>query len=233
MMVTTSTRAWFFSRSGKSVPSTTEKDIMRQQLILKVNFSPVQIHSPALLPEKFLPGIPFEQWKSQTVNFFYSNRYMVGISIILGCYIIACNYAVQANKLLEQTDTWTSWHSEMSAEQLMTIPDKELAKELVLEIQRRYSNPQNPTDFISPLIAFVRAIDREIETLKKYLTYYTWVHKLHAQRILPIQQKAVHKANDGYKKIVYVKTVFLTWAADYKINHNKAKVRYDILTSRR
>jgi hypothetical protein len=217
------TQAWFHSGSITQKPTIENPETMNQNLTLNVNFCPTQIQNPVLLPDKFFSSLPFKQWSNRTVNFFNKNRYLLGASLLFGGYIVACNYTVQANKFLERTDTWASWHNEITAEQLMAINHKELAKELILEIQRRYSNPKNPTDFISPLIAFIQAIDKEILLLKKYITYYTWVQKLHLQGILPIQQKLLNKADDSYKKIMHVKNIFLSWAADYKINHNKTK----------
>jgi len=220
-------QAWLYSGSIVETPPVDNPETMNQQLTLNVNFSPTQIQNPVLLPEKFFSNLPFKQWSNKTVNFFHKNRYLLGASLALGGYIVACNYTVQANKFLERTDTWASWHNEITTEQLMAMNHKELAKELIVEIQRRYSNPQNPTDFISPLIAFVQTIDKEIALLKSYRTYFIWVQKLHLQAALPIQQKLLYKADDSYKKIIHIKNIFLSWAADYKINHNKSKPTND------
>lgn len=220
-------QAWFCSGSITQEPAIDNPDTMNQHLVLNVNFSPTQIQNPVLLPDKFFSPIPIKQWSTQAVSFFYKNKYLLGAFLLCSGYIIACNYTVQANKFLERTDTWASWHNELTAEQLMAINHKELAKELILEIQRRYSNPQNPTDFISPLIAFVQAIDKEIVLLKNYITHYKVVQKLHLQTMLPIQQKLFKKMDDSYKKIIHVKNIFLSWAADYKINHNKARLAHN------
>ena len=102
---------------------------------------------------------------------------------------LTCNYFVQANKYLERTDTWASWRLDTPVDLLITIPQTELAKELILEIQRRYSNAQNPTDFISPLITFIQTIEAEIVKIKQYADVYRWITNLHLQSAFPINQK--------------------------------------------
>ena len=82
---------------------------------------------------------------------------------------------------------------------------------------------QNPTDFISPLISFVQTIDKEINTLKKFIDAYWLITKLHTEKLLPVNIKQFATLNERYKKLLYLKNVFLSWAAEYKVNHNKNK----------
>ena len=194
---------------------------MNQNLVLNLNYSPTQIKTPLIFPDKLFSHLPIKEWQTKTSSFLYQKRYFFGASIILGGYVMTCNYFVQANKYLEQTDTWASWRLDTPVEVLISIPQHELAKELILEVQRRYSNSQNPTDFISPLIAFVQAIDTEIVMIKKYAEIYRFIKRFHLQGIFPINQKQFNQLGDKYKKLMYLKNVFLYWAAEYKINHNK------------
>ena len=194
---------------------------MNQNLVLNLNYSPTQIKTPLMLPDKLFSNIPIKEWQAKTSNFLYRKRYFIGSSIILGGYALTCNYFVKANKYLERTDTWASWRLDTPVDLLITIPQTELAKELILEIQRRYSNAQNPTDFISPLIAFVQAIDAEIVMIKQYAGIYRWITRLHLQAVFPINQKQFNLLGEKYKKLIYLKNIFLSWAAEYKINHNK------------
>lgn len=196
---------------------------MNQNLVLNLNYSPTQIKTPLVLPETFLSHLPLREWHTKTSSFFYRKRYFMGASAILGGYAYACHYFVQANKYLERTDLWASWRGETSLELLITIPQHELAKELILEIQRCYSNAQNPTDFITPLITFMRAIDLEIITIKKYLSVYQWLTRLQLQNLFPINQRLFNLLGETCSKLIYIKNLFLVWAAEYKISHNKKK----------
>lgn len=206
-------------------------DSMNQNLTVNLNYSPTQIKTPVIWPEKFFSNIPIKEWQAQTSNFLYKKRYFIAASLLFGGYVLACNYFVQANKYLEQPDIWSSWRPETPLDALLAIPQQELAKELILEIQRRYSNAQNPTDFISPLIAFIKAIDSEILIIKQYAEVYQWITKFHLQSALPINQKLFDQLVENNRKLIYLKNVFLSWAAEYKISHNKNKRQLPAFTT--
>ena len=190
---------------------------------LVVYYNPVQFNTPIELPSGLLSRLPLKEWQNKTSSFIFRQRYFIGASLLLGGYIYVCSYIVQANKYLERPDTWNSWRADMPFDLLVTIPQHELAKDLILEIQRKYSNTQNPTDFISPLISFVQTIDKEINTLKKFIDAYWLITKLHVEKLLPVNIKQFATLNERYKKLLYLKNVFLSWAAEYKVNHNKNK----------
>lgn len=198
-------------------------DSMNQNLVVNLNYSPTQIKTPLSLPENFFSNFPFRDWQTRTRFFLYQKRFFIGASIILGGYIYACHLIVKANKYLENPETWSSWRQDIPHELLITIPQPELAKDLILEVQRRYSNPQNPTDFLSPLIAFIHSIDDEITMMKRLNFVYSWLKKLHIIYILPINEKLFCKVEEKLKKLIYLKQIFLAWAAEYKVNHNKNK----------
>ena len=213
----------FWNRSDNRVINQVVPDpeSMNQNLTVNLNYSPTQIKTPLIFPDKFFSNLPIKEWQTKTSSFLYNKRYFIGGSVVLGGYVLTCNYCVQANKYLERTDTWASWRPDTPVELLIAIPQQELAKELILEIQRRYSNPQNPTDFISPLIAFVQTIDEEIIKIKQYAQVYGWITRLHIQVIFPINQKQFNLLGEKYKKLIYLKNIFLSWAAEYKVSHNK------------
>ena len=214
---------FFWNRNDTRVVDQVMSDpnAMNQNLTVHFNYSPTQIKTPLIFSEKMFSNVHLKEWQAKTSNFLYSKRYFIGATIILGGYIMTCNFFVRGTKYLERTDTWASWHSDIPLEILMATPQSELAKELVLEIQRRYSNAQNPTDFISPLITFIKVIDEEIIMIKQYAEIYRLINKLHLQNIFPINQKQFNMLDEKEKKLIYFKNTFLSWAAEYKVNHNK------------
>jgi hypothetical protein len=199
-----------------------DPNTMNQNLVVNLNYNPTQIKA-SFLPSHFAANIPFKDWQSKTSSFLFNQRYLVAASLLFGGYVYTCSYIMKANKYLERTDTWIGWRADMPFDILVTIPQNELAKDLILEIQRRYSNIQNPTDFISPLIIFIQNIYAEINTIKQYISIYEVMTKLHIQKLLPIDQKHFGTLNEKYKKLLYLKNIFLSWAAEYKINHNRDK----------
>ena len=206
--------------AGPIVP---DANAMVANCTVNVNYSPVQVKTSFEIPDKFLSNLSIKEWQSKTSTFLYNKRYFIGASIILGSYVLICNYFVQGSKYLGRTDTWASWRMDTPVDLLIAIPQPELGKELILEIQRRYSNVQNPTDFISPLITFIQTIDVEIVRIKQYALVYQWIKKLHLQNVFPLNQKQFNMLDEKYNKLIYLKNTFLSWVAEYKINHNKNK----------
>jgi uncharacterized protein YlbG (UPF0298 family) len=215
---------YFWSRNDSRVMEQTIPDpnTMNQNLVVNLNYSPTQIKA-SLLPSHLGSNIPFKEWQDKTSSFLFNKRYFLGTTAVLGGYIYTCAYIVKANKYLEKADNWINWRSDIPFDILITTPQNELAKELILEIQRRYSNAQNPTDFISPLILFIQTIDAEMDTIKNYTDVYWLITKMHVQMLLPINQKQFSTLHEKYKKLLYLKNIFLSWAAEYKVSHNKNK----------
>lgn len=198
-----------------------DPDSMNQNLVVNLNYSPTQIKTPLSLPKDFFSNLPLADWRDSTQSFLYQKRYFLGFSCIIGCYLYACHLIVKANKYLEDTENWAAWRADIPYQLLVTIPQQELAKDLILEVQRRYNNSQNPTDFLSPLIMFVHAIDEEILYMTRLNVSYNWLKKLYIDVIFPINENCFSKVEEKLKKLIYIKQIFLVWAAEYKVSHNK------------
>lgn len=73
------------------------------------------------------------------------------------------------NSYLQSTERWHFWHSDKVLAQLLALPQKEVARELVYEIKRRYVS-YGGQDQSEPFIQFMKAIEEEIEAFNSYLT---------------------------------------------------------------
>lgn len=212
---------WSSNETPSIKQSLADNDAMTQNLSINFHYYPVQIKTTPLLPQDCLDNINLKDWTTKTYSFLHTNRFFLCTSFIAGTYIYAYHYITQANKYLDMANLWSSWRSDTPLEYLITIPQQELAKELILEVQRRYSNPQNPTDFITPLITFIQAIENELKIIRKYNRLYHCTTILHVQKMLPFNQKQFKSLNEKYRKLIHIKNIFLSWATEYKINHNK------------
>ena len=154
-------------------------------------------------------------------SFLQSNkRMLIGLGIA-GSYACLCLKIIQVNRYLGDPALWSSWKQEYSLPALLAIPQKEIAYALLHDIQKRYLNSTNPADFISPLIHFVYAIDQEMTTIQSYSYLYTWLKRLRLTYILPINTKRFEHIQGRLNRLIFIKNLFLTWAADYNIEHNK------------
>lgn len=214
---------WSKSNIQNTGSPNADPSAMNQNLNLTLNISPKQFKTSFEIPKDW--HVPIENFKNFTTNFLYEKKYFLLGCTILGSYAYLCSLCVQGNKYLERSDTWASWKNGISYDALTMIPPEDLAKELVLEIQRKYSSIQNPTDFVSPLITFIHAIDKEIETTQRLSLAYTWFCRLHIQNFVPINEKLYQTTQNINRKLIYLKNVFLSWAAEYKINHNRHQRR--------
>ncbi len=120
--------------------------------------------------------------------------------------------------LLEHEHIWTRWYADASFEILREYPPKELTQQLIIAIQKTYTVPTSPTDFIQPLISFTHALEREHHDLQVYIAWCTMLKKLRLDTLFTIDQATIPVAQDRIKKLAYLKTLFSNWTIDYKIN---------------
>jgi len=198
-----------------------------QNLTQNITVSPqtsqtsVSVNMGDIIPWEMLKNLPYKQWGSKTGNFLYNKRYFLIATTALGSYLYGCHEWNKANKFLSRKDIWCAWHEEMALDSLVAVPQRDLAAELILEIQRRYSNTNNPTDFLEPLITFVKEIESEISIISKLKRAYYVFSRTHLSALFPINEKLFVSLDAKLQRSIYLKNLFLSWAAEYKISHNR------------
>jgi hypothetical protein len=130
---------------------------------------------------------------------------------------------IRYNHIMHRPGAWSSWNSHMSLESLFAIPQKELSDELLREIQRRYMNAHNPTDFLTPLMRFVDDVDYELATLGSLQNMQEWIAFLHINWLFPERILRQTERENRAIRLAYIKTLFMNWIADYKILANTIK----------
>lgn len=173
--------------------------------------------------QKKLSEIPIEQWKEITIVLIKEYKYKIAFTTVLSLYLILCYNTIKGNRLLDKETCWSAFKEEYSLEDLLEIPQQELAHELLKEIQRRYTKAQNITDFITPLITFMNDIEKEMKQIKRCIQLHTWSKKLHVASLLPFNTKHYNRAPAKLQRLAYLKNIFLTWAAEYKIGSNTTR----------
>ena len=197
-----------------------QPDVMNQQVTVNVNVSPKQIKHELSTAKELIEKLSIAAWPSSIGNFISGQRYFIAAGTVLGGYVLLCRECVRANQYVVCNETWGSWHNDYPHEVFMSMSHQEIAKELVIEIQRRYSNIKNPTDFIGPLITFAKSIDSEIKLVDHYLWLHSILQRSHLNMIVPLNIEACVLLPKMMQRLRHIKNIFLTWAADYKIEHN-------------
>lgn len=177
-----------------------------------------------LLFYKF-PEVPIRQYGNLFASRLYDHRYTLIGSMAAGLYLFLFYEVIKGNNYLERQDSWALWKQHIPLSQLLEIPQEDLSNELILEIQRRYTSREKPTDFISSLITFMRDIEKEIELVKYFINLESWLRSFRIARLFPINSRRFSQASDRLNRLTYIKNTFLTWAAYYKMNQNR---RYPI-----
>ena len=124
-----------------------------------------------------------------------------------------------AHAILAQNN-WASWKDSTSFDILHVMPQQELAKELLFAVQKHYQTTENLTDFLLPLVSFLRDVDHELRILNQFLTMHQWLEKLHLTFLFPQQEILVQRAQEKVNRLSYLKGIFLDWVTDYKITIN-------------
>lgn len=155
--------------------------------------------------------------REHVTTFLRDYKYWIVGGCAASLYGYVCYTVYQGNRYAQSNDLWSSWKSSLELETLLSLPQKELAEELVKEVQRRYTNPANPTDFVSPLSAFLTALEKERKALEFYAEFNAWIQALYLSKIIPLSCSSYTDAKKRVQKLVYLKNIFITWAIDFKM----------------
>lgn len=125
---------------------------------------------------------------------------------------------VQANHELARTNAWASWKSELFLDELKKQDQEALTKELLFEIQKRHTTAEKPADALLPFITFLSVIDEEISALNHYRSIQFWLESCHIIWLFPVNKSRFASASARLERLWFIKNLFLTWAAEYKLS---------------
>lgn len=184
------------------------------------SFSQAYAHQVAKLSARFSAA------HKEAHEFITLNKKKLWCGLVATCYCCVCATAIRGNLYVKKPELWCAWKSSLSFEQLLAIPHTELTKELVHEIQRRYLEPEMIEDFFEPLVLFMNDVSQEMNNLTYYRNLATWTKRLHMSWIIPINWQRYNKITTHIQRLLFIKNLFLTWAAEYKMIHNNAFRRF-------
>lgn len=120
---------------------------------------------------------------------------------------------------------WAMWKQGVSFALLRAQPEEEISQELLLEIQQRYLNIENPTDFLTPLVLFLQAVEEEIKKTTYYSTVYHWLNRCYCLKLFPINYAQLRMAREKKERLMYLKYILQLWIARHNIQANKKGTR--------
>lgn len=138
---------------------------------------------------------------------------------LLASYLFVYFRLKKALWLMGNRDAWCNWKGECSLEKLFTFSQEELAEELLLKIQARYSNPRTPGDLVTPLSEFLDQYKKEIETLRTYVKTVQMLRTFKASNLFPLHEEDIFAIKEKTQRLAFLKTLFFLWTT----NHSKEK----------
>lgn len=142
----------------------------------------------------------------------------------LAALTIASSYAYLMYKIhvikahISNAQNWSAWKQDIPLENLLSIPQEQLTQELIAAIQSHYTNPQNPTDFLTPIINFTKDVSQELELLTQYHSFISWNMQFSLQKIVPFSDSMLTQLTERKQRITYLRTLFNGWLAHYKLD---------------
>ncbi len=133
---------------------------------------------------------PYKQYARQWLK---KNKNKIIRYSILGCYLTMCLLLLSSHYYLNQPDSWSHWQAGIPFTELCTKPQQLLQQELIFDIQKRYINQQNPTDFMSPFVTFMNRITTEEKYVDRYLTMVNGINRLYLRRLFLINEKKIRE----------------------------------------
>jgi len=147
----------------------------------------------------------------------WQHRYTIAGGTIVGSYSATSLLLLADYHRIDNTIFWPRWKRDCTFEDLCAIPQKELAKELLLAIGQHHYNKTNPTDLAYPLVTFIKSIDEEINTIKRYITTSKTIKRLRLMPIFPTNENKLNQAVRLLERTLFIKHIFLSWLADYNL----------------
>ena len=140
-----------------------------------------------------------------------------GIVTSYGC-IAYQMYA--ANQIIFDPLAWSNWQGNTSLEQLFTIPQATLEADILYTFQHRHIDICNPTDFMYSLVQSAISLQHEIYVIQAQIVRYEWIAKCRSLRLFFIKDDALEILKEKHKKLLFMKHIFASWCARYKIEKN-------------
>lgn len=153
-------------------------------------------------------------------NFIGNNKIKCTCAGIAALYSYIGYQIYNRQQILTTASSWNSWRNNCSFEEFMSYPAQNIGDDLIYEIQTRYADPENPTNFIYSLVEFSKKLAYEIKNTEELLTIYTWLERVRCSHLFFVDAATIATAQAKLHKLLFIKHIFATWYASYKIEKN-------------
>lgn len=120
---------------------------------------------------------------------------------------------------LDNKTRWWNWKAEVSFASLTEESEKQLAQELLLQIQQRYDKKTiNDVTFIMPLVHFIQDTNHEQGYLEHLIKVYEIVRSCHIHHLIAADEQMLTHARVKLARLAYIRTLCMKWLSTYAVD---------------
>jgi len=149
-------------------------------------------------------------------DYIAKHKYFFILTSSLSFYLFTYYKIYKLEAAINTKESWIFWKSDYSLEKLLIIDHKNLTKELLSDIQKKYASRSNPDDYITPLNLFINEIDKNIQDLNDYLKWVRTIQYLRIGKIYFINDKKLFDAQEKLNKLLFIKNTFSNFTLEFK-----------------
>jgi hypothetical protein len=145
------------------------------------------------------------------------------LSLVTGGSLYALLYykLYTARKLLKNPTSWCCWKQHCALDHLAAQDAQELSDQLLLDIQARYMNIEDPTNNTAPITVFLPALNKELVQLERYCYWAKRLMSLYCGFALGVNKKTYEKAQEGIARLRFIKKIFVRWWAAHNVQRTR------------
>jgi len=171
----------------------------------------------------------YDHAKKHLQQLLWNYRYKIAIGTLISAYSTISILLLTDYHYLKDAHRWSQWKSDCTFEHLCSIPQTELAQELIRAIGEHHYNKKNPADASHPLITFIATIETEIKICKRYLAITKALQFLHLIPIFPCNSAKINQTRAFLERCLFIKHIFLSWLAERNLISRTRKTNNLIL----
>ncbi len=194
----------------------TQETVVSQNLMNQTSNYLHQLFSPEHYGHVKNGALNFSEF---CLTYVKEHKMRVILASLATLYVVVECILVRLTHKLSNPTSWGLWKQTVSFENLLSMSQKEVSKDLIFSIQQRYQTESTLTDFLTPFITFLRDIDQEIHTVKRLIRMQRILTTLRIARFFPYQY-TLPTLSERLQKLLFLKELFISWIAQYKINTN-------------
>ncbi|MDP3787787.1 MAG: hypothetical protein Q8Q60_00545 [Candidatus Chromulinivorax sp.] len=162
-----------------------------------------------------------QQSSVNAINWMQGNKIKTICITILSSYSYISYQIYRSNLIINDPNSWSNWNNSRSLNDLFAASQSKLESDVLFSIQTRYVHPTNPTDFIYSIVQASNSLQEEIQTVQGQISRYTWINRCRSMELFFITLQDLESLQEKLRKLLFIKHVFASWCANYKIDKNR------------